>query len=86
MSMFGVIAKKNIDFFRHRIALQMSEDDSFTFVKKREASRLQIEGKKPVSSFYIDMGINKFSVFKPYILDEAFYSQIKEICKIQKDK
>lgn len=86
MSMFGVVAKKNIDFFRHRIALQMSEDDSFTFVKRREASRLQIEGKKPISSFYIDMGINKFSVFKPYFLDETFYSQIKEICKLQKNK
>jgi DNA segregation ATPase FtsK/SpoIIIE, S-DNA-T family len=86
MSMFGVVAKKNIDFFRHRIALQMSEDDSFTFVKRREASRLVFEGKKPISSFYIDMGINKFSVFKPYFLDETFYSQINEICKLQKNK
>lgn len=39
--------------FRHRIALQMSEDDSFTFVRNRHASRLQLEGSKPISGLYL---------------------------------
>lgn len=86
MSMLSVVSKKNIDFFRHRIALQMSEDDSFTYVKRREASKLQNEGKEPICAFYIDMGINKYSLFKPYCLNENIYSQIKKISQIIKNR
>ena len=45
LPMMNVVDKKSLDLFRHRIALQMSEEDSFTFVKNRQASRLQ--GKRP---------------------------------------
>ena len=52
--------------FRHRIALQMSEDDSFTFVRNRNASRLQLDGSKPISGLYLDVESDRAVRFKPY--------------------
>ncbi|PXY02538.1 DNA translocase FtsK [Marinifilum breve] len=86
MSMLNVISKRNIDFFRHRVALQMSEDDSFTFLKKRDASRLQLDGKKPICGFYIDINNNKSSFFKPYCLSDNLYQQISEIGQTLKNR
>jgi len=86
MAMQSVIAKKHIDYFRHRVALQMSEDDSFTFLKRREASRLQQDGPKPISGFYLDMGNNKQATFKPYCLNDTLYQQITHIAGTLKER
>jgi S-DNA-T family DNA segregation ATPase FtsK/SpoIIIE len=84
MPMYNVFSKRNLDFFRHRIALQMSEQDAFDLVRRREASRLQLHGNKPIAAFYLDIGSNKSSIFKPYIVSkgipEAF---IKDVAKKQ---
>jgi S-DNA-T family DNA segregation ATPase FtsK/SpoIIIE len=81
-SMLSVNSKKGIELFNHRIVLQMSEDDSYTVIKKREASRLQIEGKRPICSYYLDNSRNLYSLFKPYCIDKDFYNEINEIIKL----
>lgn len=55
--------------FRHRIALQMGEDESFTFVRSRKAAQLQLEGAIPVCALYMDMESDKAVRFKPYSTD-----------------
>jgi len=86
MSIDNVVSKRNVSYFRHRIALQMSEDDSFTFLKRRGASKLQSQGKKPIRSFYLDMGNNRQSIFKPYCLGNALFEQITEIQELLKNR
>ncbi|GAB6041855.1 FtsK/SpoIIIE domain-containing protein [Endothiovibrio diazotrophicus] len=67
--------------FKHRIALQMSEDDSFFFLKGRDASTLQAKGSSPLVASYVDLLGGKKARFKPYVsnpqipLDE----QLKDI-------
>jgi S-DNA-T family DNA segregation ATPase FtsK/SpoIIIE len=84
MPMYNVISKKNLEFFRHRVALQMSEQDAFDLVRRRDASRLQNHGTKPIASFYLDIGSNKTSTFKPYIVSKGISNElIQEIVKGQ---
>lgn len=66
MAMSSVIGRKGMEYFRHRIALQMSEDDAFTYVRNRKASRLQLNGPKPINALYVDLGNNRNTMFKPY--------------------
>jgi DNA segregation ATPase FtsK/SpoIIIE, S-DNA-T family len=58
--------RRDLVNFRHRVALQMSEDDSFTFVRNRTASRLQLDGSKPISALYLDVESDRAVRFKPY--------------------
>lgn len=61
-----VFERREIEGFRHKIALQMSEEDSFSLMKTRRASRLQIGGKIPIYALYLDQMQNRPLVFKPY--------------------
>jgi DNA segregation ATPase FtsK/SpoIIIE, S-DNA-T family len=72
--------------FRHRIALQMSEDESFTFVRNRQASRLQIEGPIPISALYMDVENDKSVRFKPYSVesDIPLVEQLAQIGQVLK--
>ena len=48
--------KRGLTNFRHRVALQMSEDDSFRFVRSRKASQLQsAANQRPVVGLYVDL-------------------------------
>lgn len=58
--------RRDLPNFRHRIALQMSEDESFNFVRNRAAARLQIDGNKPIVALYLDMENDRQVRFKPY--------------------
>jgi S-DNA-T family DNA segregation ATPase FtsK/SpoIIIE len=76
--------RREIHNFLHRVALQMSEDDSHTFVKNREASLLQNEGLSPICALYVDLERHTSVRFKPYSIDisdkrqgESFIEQIK---------
>jgi S-DNA-T family DNA segregation ATPase FtsK/SpoIIIE len=55
--------------FRHRVALQMSEDDSHTLTRGRKASQLQLEGPSPVCALYVDVENDATIRFKPYSVD-----------------
>ena len=61
--------------FRHRVALQMSEDESHTFTRSRKASQLQIEGPTPICALYMDLENDKSVRFKPYSSDASTMSQ-----------
>ncbi len=66
-AMFDVIdERRDLVNFRHRVALQMSEDDSFTFVRNRIASRLKIPDNPLVSALYLDVQSGSAVRFKPY--------------------
>lgn len=57
--------------FRHRVALQMSEDESHTFARSRKASQLQIEGPTPICALYLDLENDRAVRFKPYSSDSS---------------
>lgn len=86
MSILAVISKKNMNYFRHRVALQMSEDDSFNFLKKREASKLQNESKKPIVGFYLDISNNRHATFKAYCLGDNMSKEIIQIHDFLKNR
>ncbi|MBK9926326.1 MAG: DNA translocase FtsK [Anaerolineales bacterium] len=57
--------------FRHRVALQMSEDESHTFARSRKASQLQAEGSTPICALYVDLENDRSIRFKPYSSDAS---------------
>jgi S-DNA-T family DNA segregation ATPase FtsK/SpoIIIE len=61
--------------FRHRVALQMSEDDSHTLTRGRKASQLQLEGPTPVCALYVDVENDAVVRFKPYSSDPSLVAQ-----------
>jgi S-DNA-T family DNA segregation ATPase FtsK/SpoIIIE len=59
--------KRGLVNFRHRVALQMSEDDSFRYVRSRKASQLQTAAnQRPVVGLYVDTERDSSLRFKPY--------------------
>lgn len=73
--------RRTLQNFRHRISLQMSEDESLTFVRSRKAAQLQSEGAAPICALYLDIENDRTLRFKPYSIEAtiAFTDQIKEI-------
>lgn len=65
--------------FRHRVALQMSEDDSHTLTRGRKASQLQLEGPAPICALYLDVENDASVRFKPYSSDPAVVAQNEEL-------
>lgn len=63
--------RNDIESFRHKIALQMSEEDSFRLLKTRDAAKLQADGKKPIYALHIDQMQNRPTKFKPYCYTQA---------------
>jgi S-DNA-T family DNA segregation ATPase FtsK/SpoIIIE len=61
---------KRIEDFRHRIALQIGEDDSFSLVRSRRAALLQAAGPNPITALYCDVIGGNEARFKPYTVDE----------------
>lgn len=61
-----VFDRGDIDLFKHKIALQMSEDDSFAVIKSRHAALLQQASKVPVYALYANASQNYPVKFKPY--------------------
>jgi S-DNA-T family DNA segregation ATPase FtsK/SpoIIIE len=57
--------------FRHRVALQMSEDESLMFVRSRRAAQLQADGPVPVCALYMDVEHDKVVRFKPYTIEST---------------
>lgn len=71
-SMINVIDERSVlPHFRHRVALQMSEDESYTFVRSRKAAQLQLEGPTPISALYLNLEHEKATRFKPYTTEKG---------------
>ncbi|CAH0524890.1 FtsK/SpoIIIE domain-containing protein [Vibrio hippocampi] len=72
LSVTKAFDRNDIDQFRHKVALQMSEEDSFRLLKSRDAAKLQMDGKKPIYALYTDQMQNRPNKFMPYChTDEA---------------
>jgi DNA segregation ATPase FtsK/SpoIIIE, S-DNA-T family len=73
--------------FRHRIGLQMSEDDSHTLMRSRKAAVLQPKGEpEPVIGLYMDVEQDRTVRFKPYSTgrsavsaEDSFENQLRAI-------
>ncbi|GAK87610.1 cell division protein FtsK [Vibrio ponticus] len=63
--------RNELENFRHKIALQMSEEDSFRLLKTRDAAKLQADGNKPIYALHIDQMQNRPSKFKPYCCSDS---------------
>jgi len=61
--------RRGIVNFRHRVALQMSEEESLTLVRSRKAAMLQQEGPTPICALYMDIEHDKSIRFKPYSIE-----------------
>lgn len=76
----NVVSKKQFTYFRHRVSLQISEQESFDFLQSRIGSTLQQHGDIPTVAYYADMNGNTKIRFKPYsIKDEKFDAQFDNI-------
>jgi S-DNA-T family DNA segregation ATPase FtsK/SpoIIIE len=66
---------------RHRVALQMSDDDSFVMVGSPAAARLQTDGPRPVAAVHFDRQGDRRRLFKPYSLASGpgFEAQVEDI-------
>ena len=64
-----VLADKQVhDDIRHRVVLQLPEDDSFVLVRSSEATRLQADGDRPLAALAFDTHRQQAVRFKPYSL------------------
>ncbi|WP_163392557.1 FtsK/SpoIIIE domain-containing protein [Enterovibrio norvegicus] len=61
-----VFDRRDIDLFKHKVVLQMSEDDSFCVIKSRHAALLQQTTRVPVYALYANASQNYPVKFKPY--------------------
>jgi len=61
--------RRGLHSFRHRVAFQMSEDESFSFTSGRRAAQLQDDGPTPVCALYVDLESDRSVRFKPYTCD-----------------
>jgi len=71
LAMTQVLESRCLEDVRHRIVLQVSEDDSFSLVRSRRAAQLQAHGKTPVAALYCDLTGGRECRFKPYAVDKA---------------
>jgi S-DNA-T family DNA segregation ATPase FtsK/SpoIIIE len=67
VSLLQLFDRSQLGFFRHRIATQLSEADSFTLLERNSAARLQ--SGKPTFAILHDHGMGRSIKFKPYTVD-----------------
>lgn len=76
--LLNVLQKKQLPHFRHRVSLQISEQESFDLFGGRTASQLQMQGDEPVIAFYKDINGSTQVKFKPYsVTDKGFDKQFE---------
>lgn len=66
-----VFDRRDIDLFKHKIVLQMSEDDSFSVIKSRHAALLQQTTRVPIYALYANASQNYPIKFRPYCYSNA---------------
>lgn len=64
-SLAQVLGRDQLDRFKHRVATQMSESDSFLILGKDRASKLQKDASTPIMAAFQD--VSRTKVFKPYV-------------------
>ncbi|AWT37396.1 DNA translocase FtsK (plasmid) [Deinococcus actinosclerus] len=61
--------RQTLPLIKHRLTLQVSEDDSYTLTRSRRASKLQQHGDTPLAALYHDPETETSVRFKPYSTD-----------------
>ena len=80
IQILDVLQKKQLIHFRHRVSLQISEQESFNLFEARVGAQLQMHGDEPVVAFYKDMNGNSQEKFKPYsVTDNGFGNQFTHL-------
>lgn len=69
------IDNNTLTLFRHKIALQMSEEESFSLLRSRHAASLQENGKKPIMAMYANAATGIELRFKPYCYIEQIQTE-----------
>ncbi|MFT4186985.1 MAG: FtsK/SpoIIIE domain-containing protein [Aeromicrobium sp.] len=68
----SVLPERELDRFRHRVYLQVSEDDSFTLLGKSVGHKVQPDDAPiPVRAGYTDMRQGRASIFLPFTTSES---------------
>ena len=69
--------------FRHKVAMQMSEDDSYDLLGSPKAAKIQTEGPHPISALLVDSQNDKTVLFSPYTIktqtSESLLDQVEVI-------
>lgn len=66
----SVVGEKVIqNEIRHRVGMQMSEDDAFVVVRSNQASKLQQEGERPIAALVFDNQRQQAVKFKPFSIE-----------------
>ncbi len=69
--------------FRHKVAMQMSEDDSYDLLGSPKATKVQAEGSRPISALLVDSQNDKTVLFSPYTIrtqtSESLLDQVEVI-------
>ena len=83
----SIISSKDLNFFNHRIALQMKYQNSVLFIGNKLASMLNNEiDTRPVRALYQNIGKEASTIFKPYFVSETFTNEITKIYNNLKNK
>lgn len=61
--------RRGMDVFQHRIAFQMSEEESHTLIRSRRASQLQVDGPVPICALYTNLESDQTTKFKPFSIE-----------------
>ncbi|MGN1220949.1 MAG: FtsK/SpoIIIE domain-containing protein [Candidatus Cryptobacteroides sp.] len=78
--LLNVLQKRQLSHFRHRISLQISEQESFDLFGARIGAQLQKHGDVPVLACYKDINGNFQIKFKPYsVTDKGYYNQFDNL-------
>jgi S-DNA-T family DNA segregation ATPase FtsK/SpoIIIE len=63
--------RRGLDVYQHRVAFQMSEEESHTLVRSRRAAQLQADGPVPVCALYVNLEADQTTKFKPFSIEDA---------------
>lgn len=66
---------------RYRVAMQMSENDSFAVVRSNAAARLQVDGARPVAALLFDQQGDRATRFRPWAM-EGLPETIEEVLSL----
>ena len=86
ISLFQVIEERSeFQQINHRVALQISSEDSFKFLGNRLASQLQKDGDTPLFALYVNLAQGRSGVrFKPFDVDHVLADLRSLVSQLQR--
>ncbi len=70
--------RQTLPYFAHRIALQMSDEESFIYRRDRKAAELQNRGQRPIAALALDLQTNRSTRFKPLLAEPGVLNHLAE--------